>query len=99
MFFLTLDHARSFANTLPPPPHPFADGSSDVSVRRQEVSSRSRCVDQNVTVGAVQVQARAKKTARPSVHSVMPNAPERKRPRQSAGKYRERKRKLPLLLL
>ncbi len=59
-----------------------------VGVRRQEASSRSQKVDQNGAVGAVQVQARVQKTAKPRDLCVIPNTPERKRPRQSAGKYR-----------
>ncbi|KAF4110040.1 hypothetical protein G5714_009292 [Onychostoma macrolepis] len=74
--------ARSFANTVPPPSQAFANG---VGVRRQEASSSSPRVDRDVIASAVLVQARAQKTARPRNHSVIPNNPERKRPRQSTA--------------
>ncbi|KAF4111613.1 hypothetical protein G5714_008644 [Onychostoma macrolepis] len=77
--------ARCFANTVPPPPQAFANGGSGVGVRRQEASSSSPRVDRDVTASAVPVQARAQKTARPRNHSVIPNTPERKRPRQSSA--------------
>lgn len=56
------------------------DGSSDAGVRR------SRQEDQNVT--ALPVQANGQKTANPCEISVIPNTPERKRPRQSTREYR-----------
>ncbi|XP_052440314.1 uncharacterized protein LOC127979146 isoform X1 [Carassius gibelio] len=73
------DHMRSLANTIPPlSPQAFVDGSSGVGVRRLSITHQE---DQDVT--ALSVQTGGQKPARPRETGVIPNTPERKRPRQS----------------
>lgn len=80
MFVLsTLDCTGSFANSIP-------QAVADAGVRRPWVKSRSHHEHQNVT--ALPVQPDRQKTVDPCEIDVIPNTPERKRPRQSTREYR-----------
>ncbi|KAK2917096.1 hypothetical protein Q8A67_001471 [Cirrhinus molitorella] len=77
------DHIGSSADIIQPP-QAFADGSTGVDISRHVASSRFRWVAPN-PLAVVPVPSPVQKTARSCELRVIPNTPERKRPRQSIG--------------